>query len=178
VRLLEGATAGHSGPISVLGGVLLVEGIAGGTGGVTVGAGGTLAGSGTLGGSLLFNAGSTLSPGGGGGLGTPGGLAAAENPSASLVPEPGPVGAAVIAILVAAWHGRRRGRPRPCQDPGFVVRWKSKTLARGATSTVRASGSKYRLGTRSSAAILPSSSPAVEIRTLQGPIRAPKSRGV
>jgi len=99
VRFLEGATATHSGPTSVLGGVLLVDGIAGGAGGVTVGAGGTLAGSGTITANVTFGAGSTLSPGRF--SQAPAGL------SPSIVPEPALLGPAVFAIL-AVWHGRRR----------------------------------------------------------------------
>ena len=99
VRFLEGAAAGHSGPTSILGGVLLVDGIAGGAGGVTVGAGGTLAGSGTITANVTFGAGSTLSPGR---LST----AAAEGLSPRIVPEPALFGPAVFAIL-AVWHGRR-----------------------------------------------------------------------
>ncbi len=134
VRFLEGATAAHSGPTSVLGGVLLVEGIAGGAGGVTVGAGGTLAGSGTIAANVTFGAGSTLSPG----RLSP---AAAEGLSPSIVPEPALLGPTVFVIL-AVWHGRRRGRQGRLQEPGFVVRWKSNTLLRAATSAAKAPGSK------------------------------------
>ena len=134
VRFLEGAAANHSGPTSILGGVLLVDGVFPGTGGVTVGAGGILAGSGTIGGSVVFGAGATVSPG-------RGDVDATQSLPASVVPEPAFLGPAVIMIL-AAWHGRRRGRQRPNHGPGFVVRWKSNTLLPGATSAARAPGSK------------------------------------
>jgi hypothetical protein len=113
VRFLEEATVAHSGPTSVLGGVLLVDGVFPGSGGVTLGAGGTLAGSGTIGGSLVFAAGSTLSPG-------PGEAGSGAGLAASIVPEPGLAGPALLAVAAAwrSWRRRRTGGPRH----GFVVR--------------------------------------------------------
>jgi fibronectin-binding autotransporter adhesin len=61
--LLFGSTNSYSGPTAVDAGTLVVNGINGGTGVVTIAAGATLAGTGTVGGATTIGSGATLSPG-------------------------------------------------------------------------------------------------------------------